>query len=80
MIVWAHAKTTRTCQALASCGFDETFQADAFQSVANFTRTGGEGGPWNRIIRIQVDHQSVGSLQRLIATGPGMNFENSNLG
>ena len=67
-------------QALASGGLEKTFEAEALELVADFGGAGGERGPGDGGVGVEVDDEAVGVLEVVVARAPGMDFEDSELG
>ena len=67
-------------QPLASCGLDEALQFEGRKEAsANFEGRFDHRAPMNLLAGIEIEDQTIGSLEVREARTPGMNFENGAL-
>ena len=72
------AKTT--CRPLPPVVLTKDSRAECFQVGADLVGGGGDGGPRERFVGVEVDDEAVGVLEVPVAGAPGVEFEDGHLG
>ena len=67
-------------EAFAAGGLDEGFEAKILKKGADFEGGGGDGGPGEGLVGVEVDDKAVGLLDVVGGAAPGVELEDGHLG
>lgn len=66
-------------ETFAAGGLEEAGEAEFAEARADLGGGGGDGGPGERFVGVEVEDEAVGVLERIVARAPGMDFEDAEL-
>jgi hypothetical protein len=67
-------------QALAAGELEEALEAELFEALADLGGGGGERGPGEGFVGVEVEDEAVGVFEVVVARAPGMDLEHAHLG